>query len=273
MPRETTISPSPAGAGRFSDFFWPDPLLTTLSASSVATMRNRLNNTTVAVVSGNFGTGGAGSLAPANPVALGTGVVQLFGGAADGAGQLVRITPAPLVYGRLVKNFVPTTNDEYGVTRIYANIAWSAAIGAGTVDSGLQVVTGATPLVVTPTQGFGINRSSAGRITLITVDSGNVLRSTNLTGPGTTLTGFDETKLHSYELQIVSATQSAEASLRVLIDGNPVATRSWGAGSVLPLAPVAQLGFLVQMFNISGTSIMNVQQLRIIQAPTLQDAY
>lgn len=68
---------------------------------------------------------------------------------------------------------------------------------------------------------------------------------------------LDLTLYHEYELRIIGATSTAEAQLKVLIDGSVLAVIPWGAGTVLPdhvVGGAGNLGFTAGVINKSANA-------------------
>ena len=274
---ESQISPQPAGAGRWVDFFWPDPLICTGTAASNANGRCRLLNTQLAVATGGFGGGGA-TVNLANTAGFGRLTNTLVGGGADGVGQLIRSNPGtgPAVFQYQAKQGIPTQalNGDLAAARVYAVIAYSAfGGGSALADSGLECSYGGGLIQSQAAAGVGFCRSATGIVTArCQTVGGGASSQTTVTGPGTGFVGFNDALLHIYELQFVSATATTEATVAWLIDGVVVRQLSFGAGTVLPASGgTANAVWTVLVPNVAVGVTLNVAQIRIIQAPTIAD--
>lgn len=268
----------PAGAGRFVDHVWPDPLQLISSASAVTQSRNRLLNVQIAAATGGFGGGGATTNVNQS-VAAGCCLVQLAGGGADGIGQLVRINTGtgPGIYQLQAKGGIPSGDYlDMGAGRVYGNYAYTAfGGGAAAADSGLEVTTSGGLIQSQSTAGVGFGRSATNVILARAQQfGGGAGTSVAVTGAGTGFPAFDSSLLHSYELQFTSATPTVEATISWLIDGIRVRSLSFGVGTLLPtLTSTINAIWTVLIANVAQGVNLNVQSLRIIQAPTIAQCF
>jgi hypothetical protein len=275
--RYDTRQTSP-GAGRWADWCWPDPLFTTLTSSGVLQIRNRMNNQTAICAFGSYGGGSSVANVIANTgqgTIMGGPCVQMVAGASDGQGQILRMSAGPfmLINTKPTATKVLAQYNDFGVWRIYANIAYGVYAGGGAVDSGLQITNTGGLLIAQGVAGFGFNRTAAGviKFTIIPVALGGATVFT-LTSAAT----FNELLVHSYEVICFAATPSSKAILMVLIDGVVVLQLFWNPGVNMPDFSGTQLGFTTQIVHGQANSSLYVScigGIRIIQAPTLAACY
>jgi len=267
-----------AGAGRLVDFMWPDPLQLVSTASLNTFGRCRLLNQQLAVATGGFGGGGA-TVNLAQDVASGCVLNVLAGGGADGVGQIVRpnAATAPAIFQLQAKPGINNTDyNDLGAARVYSVYKYNAFGGGSAVaDSGLEVTTSGGLIQSQSTAGVGWCRSATNTIIArCQTVGGGASANVAVTGPGTTLTAFDSSILHAYELQFISATRTQEASISWLIDGALVRRQPYGAGTVLPLLSATTAAcWTAVLVNVAVAVNLSALVLRIIQAPTLQDCY
>ncbi len=269
----------PAGAGRFVDQVWPDPLQVVSTASAVTQCRNRLLNVQMAMATGGFGGGGATVNLLANSV-YGQLAMRLGGGGADGVGQLVRFNlPAAQVFqvqGRSTSGVPSSDYQPLACFRVFAVYAYAnPVIGSAVADSGLELTAGGGLIQSQSAKGIGFGRSATGVIQARSQTiGGGASSNVAVTGAGTTFPGYADTLMNAYEIQGISATTTAEARINWLINGRLVRTALYGAGTILPTFSGGNEGcWTALVANVANSVNLDIMQFSVIQAPTIQDCY
>lgn len=271
--RESVISASPPGAGRFNDWYFPDWTVVGAAAS---------NGQSRARATGSITTGGGG------PQNLGNYVTSqsLFyqgvcattsnntgAGGTGGTMSFFNACNIPIrtgVAGVLPANSYWPPDDDNNVIRV-VHIGCVAALTALTNDDyGLQLIcanSASAGIKRTPALGFGFQFTATG-LALRTNNGGGFVDTTLLTnGVG----GYQSTDYHSMEFRIFNALPTVPAFLKVLVDDVLITTVQWSSG-VLP-APTGQTAvtfFPSLWINASATpnSALVTHFLGIQNAPT-----
>lgn len=271
------------GAGRWSDWQWPDPFTVVDTTGTPTTIRNRLNNTTLAVAVGGFGGGAAGLTIQSN-----TGISATVGGPlihiggstiGDGQGQLMRLDAGPFGVWRVKKapatNVLPQYNDV-GVFRVYANITYDPYVSGGAIDNGLQLTSDGGLLISQAKSGFGFFRTAAGvmKVSVVPV-GGGAAQTTQITTPA----NFDDTKEHTQEFIIMSATASSPAWFFAILDGVVKVSFAINPGVNFPDNGGVRWAYKVLIPFIQGNGagaglgVSAICGLKIVTAPTLAGCY
>lgn len=223
---ESLISPIPPGAGRIRDLNWPD--YTTSGVGSSPSLRCRITGTSFGGVVNNFAT-----LANNGWVFFqGMDSYQLVGGVAGGLGGSiswfnncnVQVRTSPVNHWPL--------DDDWNVHRI----VWVACInGAISTDNDMGIELLSTNVAVngimkTPCPGFGFRFATGAKFNFITRTNAGGQSETTLATDG--VGGYHVTDFHAYEMRIFSALPNVPAFLKLLIDGNVVATLPWATSNL-----------------------------------------
>ncbi len=263
---ETIGSQLSPGAGRTLDLVWPPPMQKLFGSAPSNNMAVRTNGwflngvptwsiTRTGALSAELGViyNGATSARFTGATANGTGVKYTSG---DILGWKPRLSKL---------GGVPAACDDYAVTRVYANMAFLATPSVD-ADFGYQLCcqpddTGGG-IIQNTVGGIGWNKMASGLVALIIQGAGfNVFP---FNPPG-----FDQTALHCYELRIISATATTDATLKAFVDNQLFQVFSWGAGSILPLVNNAYPQMNTHLVNLCGAGgVMHMQQFRAMTAPT-----
>lgn len=257
------------GAGRYRDLSFPEPAwLAATLAQTVSGVRPGSNGATgFPLFAKTVYTADPGT--PTGPVAsLGINVMAILSGAAAGQGYCcICLQP------RLVPT--PITVDEIAFTRIIWIMACGNPPANATTDIGGYVVipNSATPdmRVMGGISGFGFQFSSMTTPQFVAQGpNGRIL----------TPTAINDINYHAYELRIIPSTRTQYAQLQAFIDDVPfplpALSSSWAPGTNLPSPSITanKVGFGVGVINncLASCNLL-INQVRIIQAPTLQDCF
>jgi hypothetical protein len=177
---------------------------------------------------------------------------------------------------RLNPSFI--TTDDLAFTRIiWVGMAMGNPVGGAATDVGGYVIqaNSATPdmrLMSGGIPGFGFQFPTQSTIQFV------------IRGPNGLVTlaipQISDLLLHTYELRILPSTRANYATLQAFVDGVPLAlpalSSSWAPGTNLPplLIVGGKLGFAPGLVNncLASANLL-INQLRVIQAPTLQDCF
>jgi hypothetical protein len=264
---------SQPGAGRYRDYCFPEPAF--LVASLTQTVSGRRPGSDGSTGFPLFGravyTADPGSNILGPTAYNGVNVATMLSGAAAGqSNACICLVP------RLNPSFIAT--DEIAYTRIIWLMAIGNAPGAVNTDFGGYVVqaASATPdmrLMSGGILGFGFQFPSLTSVQFVVRGPNGLV---TLAMPSIT----DSTILHAYELRILPPTSTQFAQLQAFVDGAPLAlpalSASWAVGTNLPPLAIlgGKLGFAVGAVNNSlAAANLLIQQLRVINAPTLADLF
>jgi hypothetical protein len=263
---DIVASKLPAGAGRFQDFVWPDPLQ--LGAGINSNSRPRVGMVTAPGNVANIG-GGTTSIAA---VQNGVPCVQVPSAVASGTQK--QFYPGFSCWWRTSKSLISPRVDDAFVYRFLWNFAGAGIALVGARDFGFEIVRFAGPAVVARlvgdnVPGIGFRIQDANTLQFL-VNGPNGLQTVNLTAAP-----FDTTKFHSIDLRVFCASATADASLTVRLDDSPVAlstaNSSWSAGTNLPAmqGTGSFVGFVPTIVSdAAANNSFFVQTLRMICAPS-----
>lgn len=266
------VSPSSPGAGRVVDVAWPSPEANPWSGVSV-NASSRVQGPAIGILAHTTFTGGdTASFTIHNGVDCAKFVTPALAneGGFWGSQDVFRAHP------RTTKgHFIAASCDDWAVWRCIGNIAYDTIPGADS-DLGItiaQQTNGGINMVlssgVNNADGFVISRSTDGSMYFY-FRTGGVLTKTKI---GDSAAGFDPTLFHSYEIRMINATQSADAVLKVFVDGTQVTQFSWGVGTVLPVASSANPGFAAGVSAMTSAAAAQTMYVafggfRVIKGPT-----
>lgn len=241
MPRlDQVISGLAQGAGRSLDVQWPG-LVTTFAGGAEQKMSTRAGVDHLAqgptfqwnILSHNGGSFTYGIFKNATCVRVRSGTVL---GDGENAWNATGLSLRP----RLGRSPILNTRDAFSAYRILMTAAFGAIPSADT-DYGLELLMPATGgvqnIIAGGVPGFGFVRRSDGTV--------NIVIRTAVAGALTfqpvepSFLNFDATEFHTYEIRLISATSAVDAQAQFIVDGRPIATFSWGAGTVLPVYQAA----------------------------------
>lgn len=238
MPRiDQVISGLAQGAGRSLDCYWP-PLVTTFAGGIEQKMTTRTSPDHVAinppfvwaVNSQNGGTATYGQFKNATCIRLRSGTVL-------GAGENVWNGNGVSLRPRLGRSPIINTRDPFGASRVLFTAAFGAIPSADT-DYGIELLMPATGgrqgiFADGLNPGFGFIRRANGSVSIVirTTTAGAL----TFQPVEPSFLNFDATEFHTYEIRLISATSAVDAQAQFIVDGRPIATFSWGAGTVLPV--------------------------------------
>jgi hypothetical protein len=258
----------PPGAGRFQDFYWPDPLNAHVGASGAS--RGRDASSTAGFGGVVLINGGAASL---TAVINGVPCQQLLS-TAPNLGSQRFFYPGFIMMLRTSRSLISQAVDDTMVYRFVVNMAGGGIAVAAGRDFGFELVrfngaAVATRIAADAAPGIGLRLQDANVVQLL-INGPNGTIVTNLTaGP------FDVTAFHTYDLRIFNATANTDAFLTLRIDGALQAlsaiNSNWGAiGTNLP--PIALNGSFAGFVPTLVTDSQNnngffVQQCHMICAP------
>lgn len=265
----------PSGAGRSSDWVFPDPMQVFITSTAPTVARNRLNGSTVALTIGGFGGGavnlGVSSYNTGLGPTLGAPVYQV-GGDGAGAGQIVRYGAGPGAWVNIVKaktGYGSAASNPYACTMVSAIYALVRVTPISTINCGLECTVNGGPIGTN--QGIAFIPTNTNEISVATCQTTPTVVRTPVTS---TAAGFDETKLNMYGFFFCSATKDAEAFVQPYINGLPAgAAYSWGAGTVLPTAITVMTAALPQIYVAQNASLYlrAVAGFNVVSGPTLLD--
>lgn len=261
------IPPGSGGAARYRSYIWPDPLQLAANAGAVQQsvgVRGRMATGGPSNVFAGYGGGNAVQIV--NGMA-GYAITNVLAG---GGGYRFQGNICQLKTSR---SLIGPPFDDQSVIRVWANLACSSGTPA-TQDQGLVLVHPggiAQRIIADLAIGFGFQIGQTGIVSFLIRGPNGLLTLPITAAP------FDVTKHHTYEMWLVSASQSADANLSAFIDNVavplPALSRSWGPGSNLPPSVFisGECNFAVQLTSdpkING-AVMHIQQLGIAWGPTL----
>lgn len=224
MRGDLVTSPSPPGAGRIRDLNFPDYTI----AGAGATTQIRCRNTG-AFLSGQS-TGGISQSGMLFFQGMDVSTLNNTGGGAGLGGSLSWLNVCNINVRTIRPAFWPL-DDDWNVHRVVF-IGCISVVPTSNNDTGLQFINSNTVnqgMQRTPQVGFGIQFSQTG-VAMRTNNGGGVVDTVLKTnGVG----GWDSTKLHAYDLRIISALSTADAVLKIIIDDVLVRTEPW-TGALLP---------------------------------------
>lgn len=256
---EVLATKSPSGAGRSFDYRYPDPF----QLAATANMRSRVEGGTSPRAATSSGNGiGTGTTEGADVITMPSSVT---------AGCYLGFPP---IHPRTTKSAI-VSDDVFGAIRIIVTMCGSGTAIAANTDCGFQIVKPLDGTIAgiysSAWNGFGWQLIDAATAQLI-VRGPNGLVTQNF--------ALDTTKLHTYQLDIASATPTVEASLTWKIDGAELQgvsalNKSWAAGTNLPGASTSafpKFGFLPQAWNNQRVvDTIKVYEVRVIGGPSLLD--
>ncbi len=279
MPKtEQSLSPLPNGAGRISDWVYPDPMQVFTTGIQGTTFRNRLNSGTITAVTGGYGGGGAtlATVAGAGASVTGSPAVTLVG--TGSGGQLVRATNGPSAwFSRLrTKAAFPANSDDYSVTSVSAIVAYIGVVGSATQTGGLAVTQDGGLMGsggAGTSAGFGFYRTAANvlQIGVLPVANGVLTLFPAMNG-GT----YNEQQLHKQQFVFTSATATSDTTVTAYLDGIPLRTFVLTAaaqgvtmptlGGSLPFIPVLAM-------TLNGVLHIKIPAgFRVSHGPSITDA-
>lgn len=246
--KETQISPFPSGSGRTFSFYFPAGDLRRDNAGSPLTNPNIASRAWGNAAGASIGITGAGtgSFVVANGVPCFQFVTTTNAGGS--LGNLDNFGIHPIIQKG---HAIPPGYNDIACYRV----AWTGAFPdnpAVNADYGIEVVfnnNGLVPGIIANTiGGFGFVLRSDGKVALIVQGAG-------FHAFEYTPAGFDPTKFHTYEMRVISASQTAEATLKTFVDGTPFMQFSWGTGTILPSYGAAGRVGMVVMQNLNTNAI------------------
>ena len=264
-------SPLP-GAGRWRDYCFPEPafLGPTLNQQQAGIRPASNGATAFPIFARTVYTADPGQ--PTGPVMFnGVNVMAVLSGAAAGQGFACtciqpRLTPTPL------------TVDDMAFNRIvFIGMGMGNPPGGAATDVGGYVVipNSGTPdmrVMSGGISGFGFQFPTQSTVQFV------------IRGPNGLVTlaipQINDLLLHTYEMRILPSTRTAYAQLQVFVDFVPLAlpalSSSWAPGTNLPSIAITsnRMGFAPGLINncLASANLL-INQLRVIQAPTLQDCF
>lgn len=245
----------PRGSGRLLSLTFPPLASPGVPNPQSLAIRPRSVASEVHIVPTNIGTPPSGN--GTNMVYRGMRCLRMNGG--NAAGTLFR--PSQLTNRRLqmypaLERMVKANLDgldEMACWRLYALLAFQQPGGPITADAGLVIAPGNNTIVRSAPTAAGMSLGLRDIDTLgfsTRAVGGGAIVDHVLTLP----TGFDIEDWHTYELRLLSATSSAEATLKVLIDDDLMYQSQWGAGTELPdMLANNLLGFTWAVSNLGGS--------------------
>lgn len=238
MPRiDQVIAGLAAGAGRSLDVYWP-PLITTFAGSAEQKMLTRVASDHTAVNPPFIWTLTSGAGASFTYVVYKNATcVRVRGGTAANAGMNAYNGSAIGLRPALGRSFIPVSRNVFGAYRVLMTAAFTA-IPAADCDYGLELLlpaAGGNNLMIAGGQvpGLGFVRRPDGHVYIAIRQTVAGLLTFQDVQPF--FLNFDPTEFHTYEIRLVSATATVDASASFLVDARPIATFAWGAGTVLPV--------------------------------------
>lgn len=224
---ESVTSSPPPGAGRIRDLNFPDPTASGAGALTVA-LRCRITGAQIFGGSNNLGS----LVTTTNLFFQGVDCTTMNNTGAAGAGGNIHFLNACNIAIRTVRPTYWPLDDDWNVHRIVW-IAATSSVPTSANDYGLQFINSATStdgISKTPQLGFGVQFTATG-VSLRTNNGGgstDTVLKTNGVG------GFQSTDFHSYDIRILQAMPTTEATLKIIIDDVLAFTTTWAAGSILP---------------------------------------
>ena len=236
MPRiDQVISGLAQGAGRSLDIYWPS--LGSTFGGLEQKMGTRVGVDRLAqnppfiwdILSHNGGTAGYGIFKNATCVRIRSGTV-LGDGENLWTGRGIAMRP------RLGRSPILNTRDPFGAYRVLFTAAFGA-IPSGDTDYGIEflmpAIGGVQSIIAGGVPGFGFVRRADGNVAIVI--RGAIAGPLTFQNVAPSFLNFDPTEFHTYELRIISATSAVDAVAQFIVDGRPIATFSWGAGTILPV--------------------------------------
>lgn len=230
MPRlETVITPPVRGAARTLDMAYPSPQLQAEGNLAVGIQWiNRQGVTTwdTGTVTG-FGVPPAGS---GWTMYRGRMAHKQTGSGTSGGFYQTAANGFAMNFATTRASVGGAFTDDTRCWRVLGILAFDSAAGLGSGDIGLEVTpNGNYDFVVGLTLGFRLAATAAGAVSLqIRQNTGGALTANQVVG------NVDVNDWHAYEMRFIGATATTEGLFKALLDGQPVAQFSYGAGTILP---------------------------------------
>ncbi len=264
----------PAGAGRFLDYVYPDETISSVGASAQFRGRNGVTQ-----LGGTIVTFGAGSGQVTGVVPFGVAVQQLF--CVAGGGNQRLFYPGFPVLLRTTRSKISQYVDDCSVYRILFTMSGQGIAVAANRDFGFTLSRfqgaggGGSRVEADAAPGIMIRLQNTAILQLV-IRGPNGLVVTDITPAGWN----SNLVLHTFDMRLFSATETADAYWTLRIDGSLVALSAangtWGVGTNLPdclgvggAAITRTVGFVPSVVNDAGAAMsLFVYQVRMIAAPT-----
>lgn len=263
---ETVVTPTPKGAGRSLDWMFPANILQVFTNALGNTWINR-QGTILTTMGSNTGFGvppaGSGWTVFKGRIAH----RQTAGG--GGGGFFKTDGSFGLSFPQTKDAAGANYLDDFRCWRLVYIAAYDASISGFQLasDGCLEVGAGFNFDVITGVNdGLGIRPTGNGSVGVFARKGGALTINQNVV-----TSGVDTRDYNAYEMRLIGATPTLEAVWKCFLNGRPVFSASWGAGTLLPtLANGASLAYSIGLGNrgLADSVYTAMNGLHVIAAAT-----
>ncbi len=263
---ENVVSPIPQGASRTCNFSYPPSQIAVSGTTAIGqNLVNRQGTPWQNFFSVGSG-GGGGST---------TGYTHYRGRPCFRFGDTAPASAADFAFTTTNLRFAwPQTKPPANFQDDFAcwQVTMLAAIANGGTETGFEIGPALQlNIQLAANDGIGFISRAANSMSIIARQGGALTIDQQIAN--TTLNGasFDLADWHVYTLRLIGATAASEASAKVIVDGLPVTSFNWGAGTLLPgQASGTALAYNLSVGSRAGDMYLAVCGLSLSAAATEQ---